>query len=140
VVDLATRYGWPLDEATRRRLARPVTDSFPAFLAFGEGVDLEDQGRVEEAIEAYRRALDLDSGFEAARARADALGAQGFDLGPLDAGMESGLLLGAAFEQDRASRSAGEVGPRAQTQSWDPRLGPAAKTGPVDITVAGTIP
>ena len=139
VVDLAGRYGWPLDEATRQRLSRPATDSFPAFLAFGEGVDLEDQGRFAEAIEAYRRALELDSGFDLARARADALGAQGFDLGPVDAVMGAGLL-GAAFESDRASRSAGEVGPRAQTQSWDPRLGSAAKTGPVDITVAGTLP
>jgi tetratricopeptide (TPR) repeat protein len=139
VIDLAARYGWALDEATRRRLERPATESFPAFLAFGEGLDLEDQGRVDEAIEAYRRALELDSGFALARARADALGAQGFDLGPLDALMGTGLL-GAVFESDRASRSAGEVGPRPQTQSWDPRLGSATKTGSVRLSVAGTLP
>ncbi len=63
----------PTDEE-RRAIGRIPTTSFPAFLAFSEGVDLEDRQKYMEARSRYEQAVRLDPKFEEAKDRLDALG------------------------------------------------------------------
>jgi len=59
-----------LTEEERAAIGRIPTESFPAFLAFSEGLDLEDQGRYVEARQKYEEALRLDPLFREAEERA----------------------------------------------------------------------
>jgi tetratricopeptide (TPR) repeat protein len=78
VVQICESYlGIPLDQETRERLARPPTGSYKAFLAYAEGLLLEDEGQYAEAYEKYNAALDLDPGFAGAQAGADRVGGLG---------------------------------------------------------------
>lgn len=63
----------PTDEE-RRVIGKIPTTSFPAFLAFSEGVDLEDREKYMEARARYEQAVRLDPEFEEAKDRLDALG------------------------------------------------------------------
>jgi hypothetical protein len=62
--------GVELTEEEREAIGRIPTESFPAFLAFSEGLDLEDQGRYVEARQKYAEALRLDPLFREAEERA----------------------------------------------------------------------
>ncbi len=66
--------GIVLTKEERRAIGRIPTTSFPAFLAYSEGVDMEDRGRFVEAHAKYEQALQLDPGFEEAKERLEALG------------------------------------------------------------------
>jgi hypothetical protein len=61
--------GIPLDQLSpevRARIERFQTTNLDAFRAFSQGLDLKDQGRYQEAKEAFRRAAELDPGFQLA--------------------------------------------------------------------------
>ncbi len=63
-----------LSSSTRRKLiVQAPTESFPAFKAYGEGLDERDKGRPDKAREAFERALAIDPKFEEARAALDSL-------------------------------------------------------------------
>jgi hypothetical protein len=57
----------------RARIERLQTTNVDAFRAFAEGLDLKDQGRFTEAREQFRRALELDPGFELAAQQQQAM-------------------------------------------------------------------
>jgi TolB-like protein len=59
--------GVQLTVAERERVLRRHTDNVQALLAFGSGLEADDGNRYREAVEAFERALSLDSGFELAR-------------------------------------------------------------------------
>ena len=78
VVEICESYlGLSLDQELKERLARPPTSSYKAFLAYSEGLQLEDEGRYPEAYSQYNLATQHDSGFTRAQAGADRVGGAG---------------------------------------------------------------
>ncbi len=69
--------GYEPTEEERAAIGKIPTTSFPAFLAFSEGIDLEDGGRYGEARSRYEQAVRLDPHFEEAKDRLGALGGAG---------------------------------------------------------------
>ncbi|MBW1878775.1 MAG: hypothetical protein JRI25_01410 [Deltaproteobacteria bacterium] len=66
-----------LSSAQRRRiLIQTPTESFEAFAAYGEGLQRQDEGRIDEARVAFERALERDPAFEAARTQLAAIRAR----------------------------------------------------------------
>ncbi|NNE07659.1 MAG: tetratricopeptide repeat protein [Gemmatimonadetes bacterium] len=61
--------GITLTDSERARIGKIPTTSFPAFLAFSQGIDLEDRYRYLEALRKYEQAVRLDPNFEEARTR-----------------------------------------------------------------------
>ncbi len=57
----------------RARIERLQTTNLDAFRAFAQGLDLKDQGRFTEAREQFRRAAELDPGFELATQQQQAM-------------------------------------------------------------------
>ncbi len=57
----------------RARIERLQTTNVDAFRAFAEGLELKDQGRFTEAREQFRRAVELDPGFELAAQQQQAM-------------------------------------------------------------------
>lgn len=55
-----------LSPEVRARIERLQTTNLEAFRAYSQGLDLKDQGRFAEAREQFRRAAELDPGFELA--------------------------------------------------------------------------
>ncbi len=55
-----------LSPEVRARIERFQTTNLDAFRAYSQGLDLKDQGRFTEAREQFRRAAELDPGFELA--------------------------------------------------------------------------
>lgn len=92
--------GVTLTDSERARIGKIPTTSFPAFLAFSQGVDLEDRYRYLEAVQKYEQAVRLDPKFEEARARLTQIqGAQS----NADVSMDTGAFL-------KAMQSGGGVG------------------------------
>ncbi len=71
VVKTADALEIPLSGDERRKILSmpPPTRNLAAFLAFGRGLDLEDQGLLEDANLAYAEAVRLDPRFDMARER-----------------------------------------------------------------------
>jgi tetratricopeptide (TPR) repeat protein len=65
--------GIDLTEFERREIGKIPTTSYPAFLAFCQGVDLEDRGDYFQAYDKYQQAISMDPGFEAAVKQASGL-------------------------------------------------------------------
>lgn len=61
--------GVQLTESERAKIGKIPTTSFPAFLAFSQGIDLEDRYRYLEALQKFEQAVRLDPNFEDARTR-----------------------------------------------------------------------
>ena len=55
-----------LTQAERDAIEIIPTENLLAFMAYCKGLDLEDQGKYEEAAEAYQEALELDPNFKKA--------------------------------------------------------------------------
>lgn len=70
VLGLFDAMGIELTAAERERVGRRPTESLEALLAFGLGLEAQDEGRYAEAQEHFRRAVELDPDFDYA---ADAL-------------------------------------------------------------------
>lgn len=83
VLRTASALDIPMDDATIRDLQSlpPATKSLAAFLAFGRGLEHEDQGRWREASEEYATALRLSPEFAVARGRVEGvkLGSASFE-------------------------------------------------------------
>ncbi len=62
-----------LSPELRARIERLQTTNLEAFRAYAQGLDLKDQGRFTEAREQFRRAAELDPGFELAREQQQAM-------------------------------------------------------------------
>ncbi len=58
--------GIELTPAEEQRILENRTDNVLAFLAYGRGLRLKDQGQYEAAAQAFQQAQQLDPGFEAA--------------------------------------------------------------------------
>jgi len=56
-----------LSDDERKALLAHMTRSFPAFKAYSLGLDLSDQNRIAEAIQAYKEAISIDPRFKQAR-------------------------------------------------------------------------
>jgi hypothetical protein len=135
----------PVDAALRRRIGPPPTRSFPAFLAFSRGLDLEARGLTDEARREYARALRLDPHFALAQDRADALAADGsagaalesamFAAALSDGGGDDRLLRGAAMAGIDGGPDAGERGAVA-----DSRMSAAQRVGFRDIPITVRFP
>ncbi len=76
-----------LSPEVRARIERLQTTSVEAFRAFAQGLDLKDQGRFTEAREQFRRAAEIDPGFELATQQQQAMP---------DVNLTSGVQLRAA--------------------------------------------
>ena len=61
-------------------LAKSDKIDLSALIAFSEGLDFEDQGEVDKAIECYNKALDIEPNFERADDRIRALSKKGEDI------------------------------------------------------------
>ncbi|MCA9729056.1 MAG: tetratricopeptide repeat protein [Candidatus Eisenbacteria bacterium] len=81
---ILTALGIEPDPATRRALEATATDNFLAFVAYGRGLLLEEEGRTSEALDAYREAVRNDPGFRMADLRVDALTATPADRDAAD--------------------------------------------------------
>jgi hypothetical protein len=130
----------------RRQLEDPATDNFLAFLAYGRGLLLEEEGRTGEALEAYREAVRNDPGFQAAQQQADALSATPADRDQLD---RAALLQNTVIGNDPIDRllltgTWGGIGPGPAVDRNDdlyPTVTPAEKvSGGGVIIVEGDLP
>jgi len=61
--------GIVLSEEERDAIQEIPTENLLAFIAYSKGLDLEDQGKHQEAATAYQEAVGLDPGFRAAQER-----------------------------------------------------------------------
>jgi tetratricopeptide (TPR) repeat protein len=97
------RLGIQLTTAERERVLRVPTANVHALIAFGYGLEAQDAGRFAEAIGHFVQALQLDPGFDLARARyeeaAALLRAEG--TAPHDLGRFGVLETGALLEWQR---------------------------------------
>src|SRR5262249_54946419 len=109
LVQMLTRLGLPVSAELKRRLRRPATASFDAFLAFSRGVEAEDLGRTADAVRAYGEASRLDPGFRLARERHDALNVISGEMARVDqvAWSQSSSV---ESQEDRSDRSLEELG------------------------------
>jgi hypothetical protein len=62
-----------LSPEVRARIERLQTTNVEAFRAYAQGLDLKDQGRFTEAREQFRRAVELDPGFQLAQQQQQAM-------------------------------------------------------------------
>jgi len=69
--------GVELTPAERERVNRRPTENVQALLAYGLGLEAEDAGRFDEAVGHFNTAVQLDGGFQEARARAVLAGGAG---------------------------------------------------------------
>jgi tetratricopeptide (TPR) repeat protein len=67
---LLDRLRIPVTEAERLAIGTVATESLPAFLAFAEGILLEDEERYGEAYARFQEAVQIDPGFRQAGERA----------------------------------------------------------------------
>jgi TolB-like protein len=67
---IVDRLGIPVTEDERLAIGRIATESLPAFLAFADGILLEDEERYGEAFARFQEAVQLDPGFRQAGQRA----------------------------------------------------------------------
>jgi len=67
VLDLFNSLNVTLTTAERNAIEQRPTRSLAAFLAYSRGLELEDQGRYDEASRSFDNALRLDPGFASAR-------------------------------------------------------------------------
>ncbi len=139
----------------RRELERVPTESFPAFLAWSRGLVLQDQGRREEALAAFREAARLDPGFEEAKASEEVAAVTPADQISVDrAEIQTAVpppgVLGGAGAADRLLRTGAWVGlgPGPDLDRWadtDPTVTGTEKldeggsqTGTIEV--GGTLP
>ncbi len=110
------RLGVQLTPAERERIAHRPTENLQAILAYGLGLEAEDRGDFDEAARQFRRAVQLDPGFEDARRRAaasDQLGAaSSTDIGALALRGDSRFFSGGGPGAGAAG------GPGAATLDW----------------------
>jgi TolB-like protein len=66
---LITSLGVPITTAERDAIEQRPTKSLQAFLAYSRGIELEDQGRFDDASRAFANAGRIDPGFGAALQR-----------------------------------------------------------------------
>lgn len=139
--------GIELSPAERRELERLPTENFLAFLAFSQGITLEDRGDLEGARAAYRQALSLDGGFSIARERLQFITITPEDLGHLDELWIDDVPLGTRDLIDRLIRTGTLVGngPGPDIDRGDdPSITPAGVLGTVDtdavIVIGGDLP
>jgi tetratricopeptide (TPR) repeat protein len=130
----------------RRQLEEPATDNFLAFLAYGRGLLLEEEGRMGEALEAYREAVRNDPGFQMAQQQADVLSATPADRDQMD---RAALLQTTVVGNDPIDRllltgTWGGIGPGPAVDRNDdlyPTVTPAEKvSGGGVIIVEGDLP
>lgn len=113
ILDLETEIAFALFEslgveltaAERRAVRDRPTESLEAMMAFGRGLIAEDSANYEAAAAHYRRAGELDPGFEAAAERAD----RASDLSAA-AGQSTDGLARAAYGREREAGPV-ETGP-----------------------------
>lgn len=141
--------GIQLSPSEWRELEKPPTQSFAAFLAFSQGLTLEERGDIEGARAAYRQALSRDSGFGAARERVQFLGVTPADYETLDQAMVEESTQETTDTSDRLLRTGGFGGPGPgpfvdRTGEDDPSVTDADKVSNVDIDatiiVSGDLP
>jgi tetratricopeptide (TPR) repeat protein len=70
VLDLFTALNVTLTTAERNAIEQRPTRSMAAFLAYSRGLELEDQGRYDDASRSFDNALRLDPGFVPAQQKA----------------------------------------------------------------------
>jgi len=70
VLDLFGALNVTLTTAERNAIEQRPTRSMAAFLAYSRGLELEDQGRYDDASRSYDNALRLDPGFSSAQQKA----------------------------------------------------------------------
>lgn len=134
------------DSELRRRLEETATDNFLAFLAYGRGLLLEEEGRTGEALEAYREAVQNDPGFQAAEQQVDVLSATPADRDQMD---RAALIRSSVEQHDPIDRllltgTWGGIGPGPAVDRNDnlyPVVTPAEKVnGGGVIIVEGDLP
>ncbi|MBT4496892.1 MAG: tetratricopeptide repeat protein [Gemmatimonadetes bacterium] len=62
-----------LTKGDKKRLGEAGNESFQATMIFSRGLELEDEGEYEEAIEMYEKALEINPDFTRARERIEAI-------------------------------------------------------------------
>jgi tetratricopeptide (TPR) repeat protein len=67
VFNIIDQMGISLTQEERDQILTIPTENMLAFLAFCRGLDYEDRGMFQEAIDEYQNALDFDSGFDMAK-------------------------------------------------------------------------
>jgi hypothetical protein len=97
VFNVLDELGIEVTRAQRDALSEVPTESFQAFLAYSQGLELQSQQMAAEASKEFRRALELDPGFEMAQqelAVSQALEAGGGSLDQLYGALESEVESG----------------------------------------------
>lgn len=67
IVQIATRLGYVLSEAERRRILENGTQNLTAFLAYSQGLIAEDAGDFSRAAQYFSQAVQADPGFRQAQ-------------------------------------------------------------------------
>jgi tetratricopeptide (TPR) repeat protein len=128
----------------RKRIDPLATESYPALLAYGRALNLEDQGRDAEALEEYREALRDDPRFALARDAEERLSVTDEDGRLLDRAEFLDAVMPPPDALDRIVRTGSWVGigpgPSIDRDGpFDPSVQPADKVGG-EIIVEGDLP
>lgn len=116
------RMGITLTPAERRAIQQRPTDNLQALLAFGEGLIAQDSANFADAAEHFRRAAEVDPGFQQAEQQAETSA----DLSAA-AGQSTDDLAREAFASDEAMAASELAEPVEITEDL---------TGPDDVGLA----
>ena len=139
VLSILDSLGINIKGSRRQALKKPPTDSYDAFLAFSQAVELYDSGDFVKATSLFERAMSLDPKFNLARRMAtDAtlIANNGGQIGNFDARVAATMTHGNELSFDPVTNVAtitnpAVADPRTQDQPQDNSTGTA--------TVSGTI-
>ncbi len=150
VLDLFAALNVTLTTAERNSIEQRPTRSMAAFLAYSRGLELEDQGRYDDASRSFDNALRLDPGFTSAQQKAQE--ARNFVVGngvtatSVESGLRGtteGAVVAAASQGASTSGPAGG-GASSIADGLNPSVAGSASSGsttgtqPVRDAAAGT--
>jgi TolB-like protein len=138
VFGVIDRMGIELTKAEVDSIGKAPTTSFPAFVAYCEGLELADQGKYAEARAKFEKAQDLDPAFQEAAEQADDLSDATDDPPATDSGIfVAALDLPDAFEPEPAPRGSGETGSGAEGDVVGERLAGSGESAGVEDAGTG---
>jgi tetratricopeptide (TPR) repeat protein len=105
VFNIVADLGIQLTDKEREAIQVIPTESFLAFVAYSKGLDLEDKGMYQDALEQYKQAATIDPGFKQAENKIDEIQTSQQKTSEFEASRNNMVSLTAPVSLDRLIES-----------------------------------